>query len=571
MTSMLRLPERQEHTRRARFFLATRSRRPQALAVVAALAVACTLLASPVAAQGPFGAGTASSMAAARPLVATDSGAIRGQRVGDVDQFLGVPYAAPPVGSLRWRPPAPAAAWRPRVRDATRLPTPCPQMFVPGGMSSPATRTAEDCLYLNIYRPVTSQTTTPVPVLVFIPGGAFINGTSNLYDGSALAARSGMVVVTVNYRLNVFGFLALPALTREAPDHSSGNYGLLDQQAALRWVQRNIAAFGGDPRNVTIDGQSAGAISVCAQLASPTARGLFARAIIESGNCLANTLAQAERAGEKFAAALGCTNATTAAACLRAKPAALLLAKSAANALPADAPLPGGPNVSGSVLPVLPRQAIAAGAWHRVPVMIGSTHDEWRPLIPYVLGFPGTPQAFRALLSRSFGPLAPRVLAAYSLHRYSAPAYALGAIYTDTGAEFGIGSCETQQLAGLFSASAPTYSYEVTDRHAPAGYWFAPPGYQLGSAHGADLTYLFAYRPRTETLTATQEQFAGQLQGYWASFARSGDPNAGGRVAWPRYSRSADQVLALRPAGIAVITNFTADHHCTLWDSLAGG
>jgi para-nitrobenzyl esterase len=541
------------------------------MVVVAALAVACTLPTGPVAAQGHFGAGTANSMAAAQPVVATDKGAIRGLRVGDVQEFLGVPYAAPPIGHLRWRPPAPAASWRPRVRDASRPPTACPQTFVPGGMSSPATRTAEDCLYLNIYRPVTPQTTTPVPVLVFIPGGEFINGTSSLYDGSALATRSGMVVVTINYRLNVFGFLALPALTKEAPDHSSGNYGLLDQQAALRWVQRNIAAFGGDPRNVTIDGQSAGAISVCAQLTSPTARGLFARAIIESGNCLANTLAQAERAGEKFAAALGCKNAGSAAACLRSKPAAMLLAKSAANVLPADAPLPGGPNVSGGVLPVLPRQAIAAGAWNRVPVMIGSTHDEWRPLIPYVLGFPGTPQAFRALVSRSFGPLAGPVLAAYPLSRYRAPAYALGAMYTDIGAEFRIGSCETHQLASLFSASVPTYSYEFTDRHAPAGYWFAPPGYQLGAAHGADLDYLFAYRPLTETLTATQEQFAGQLQGYWATFARSGDPNAGGRVSWPRYSRSADQVLALRPAGIAVTTNFTADHHCTLWDSLVGG
>jgi para-nitrobenzyl esterase len=374
--------------------------------------------------------------------------------------------------------------------------------------------------------------------------------------------------VTINYRLNVFGFLALPALTKEAPDHSSGNYGLLDQQAALRWVQRNIAAFGGDPRNVTIDGQSAGAISVCAQLASPTARGLFARAIMESGNCLANTLAQAERAGEQFAAALGCTNAATAPACLRSQPTAALLAKSTANALPANAPLPGGPNVSGGVLPVLPRQAIAAGAWNRVPVMIGSNHDEWRPLIPYVLGFPGTPQAFRAVLSRSFGPLAPRVLAAYPLHRYSAPAYALGAIYTDIGAEFGIGSCETHQLANVFSAMVPTYSYEFADPHAPAGYWLAPPGYQLGAAHGAELAYLLNFGPRTQALTAAHEQLADLMLGYWATFARSGDPNAGTGMHWPRYTRSADQVLALQPSGSTVITSFATDHHCALWNSL---
>jgi para-nitrobenzyl esterase len=538
------------------------------LVALAAITIAGTLLTRPVAAaQSHFSASKARSTAASLPRVATDKGTVQGLRVGDVEEFFGVPYAAPPVGALRWRPPAPVTSWRPRVRNATTLPTPCPQLFVLGGLASPTTRTSEDCLYLNLYRPAAAQTTARMPVLVFIHGGAFINGTSNQYDGSALA-RTGMVVVTIAYRLNVFGYLALPALTREAPDRSSGNYGLLDQQAALRWVQQNIASFGGDPHNVTIDGQSAGAISVCAQLASPTARGLFARAIIESGNCFANTLAQAERAGARFADALGCTNAATAAACLRAKPAATLVARSAANVLPAGALLPSGPNVSGRVLPVLPRQAIATGSWNRVPVLIGSTHDEWRPVIPYVLGFPGTPQAFRALVSRTFGPIAPRVLAAYPLSRYRAPAYALGAIYTDTGAVFHIGSCETHQLAGLFSASAATYAYEVADRQAPAGYWLASPGYQLGAAHGTELALLFNYRPHIQTLTTAQQDFATQLVGYWAAFASSGNPNAGSNAYWAPYTRSADQVMLLQPTGSKASTTFAVDHQCTLWDSL---
>jgi para-nitrobenzyl esterase len=139
------------------------------------------------------------------------------------------------------------------------------------------------------------------------------------------------------------------------------------------------------------------------------------------------------------------------------------------------------------------------------------------------------------------------------------------------GAEFGIGSCETHQLAGLLAASVPTYTYEFADRHAPAGYWIAPPGYQLGAAHGTDLAYLFDYRPPTQILTAVQEQFAGQMAGYWVSFARSGDPNAGSRVYWPRYARSTDQVLALQPTGTTVISSFSADHQCTLWNSLVSG
>jgi len=479
-----------------------------------------------------------------------------------------VPYAAPPVGKLRWKPPAPVAPWRPAVRDATKPPSPCLQ-FAGYGIPSQTPLGREDCLYLNVYRPAGGRTGQRLPVLVVIPGGAFTTGSTDLFDPSAFAATTDTVVVTINYRLNVFGFLALPSLTAEAPDHSSGNDGLLDQQAALRWVQRNIGAFGGDPGNVTIDGQSSGAISVCAQLASPTAKGLFARAIIESGSCLANTLPEAEAAGTKFADALGCTNAATAAACLRAKPATALLAKSAAGTVPTPAPYPTGPNVSGRVLPVLPRQAIAAGSWNKVPVMIGSNHDEWRPLAPYLVGFPSKPQTFRGVITKEFGPAAPRVLAAYPLGQYTDPAYAMGAVLTDMGAEYGIGSCETGQLAGLFAASAPTYAYEFADSNAPPLTTFVtPPGFDPGAEHGSELAYLFHYALVKQPLTVAQQRLSAQMMRYWATFARTGAPNAANLVPWPRDTHAGDQVLELRPTGNTVSAAFAVDHHCSLWNAL---
>jgi carboxylesterase type B len=276
--------------------------------LVIAMAVS-VMVGQPVSARRPLGD---------RLVVDTDKGAVRGHTADGVIKFLGIPYAAPPVGNLRWKPPAPAHHWK-GIRNATKVGSRCSQLE-----SSYGPRVdAEDCLYLNIYRPrnadESSDESEDLPVLFMIHGGAFAIGSGDQHDGALISRTDKIIVVSINYRLGVFGFLSLPSLSAEAPDRSSGNYGMLDWLAALRWTHRNIAAFGGDPENVTIAGESAGGIAVCATLASPLARELFSRAVIQSGSCDSRTLADSHAAGAGLAASLGCTIPARAAACMRSK------------------------------------------------------------------------------------------------------------------------------------------------------------------------------------------------------------------------------------------------------------
>ncbi|HTP17882.1 MAG TPA: carboxylesterase family protein, partial [Streptosporangiaceae bacterium] len=331
--------------------------RRAALFAASAVGVAATVLGA--------GAGSAAASPAsggASPLVRIAGGLVRGASAAGVNSFLGLPYAAPPTGNLRWRPPQPAASWS-GVRDATQFGPSCPQALTGNPLLPPGT-ISEDCLYLNVYAPpVGSNDQGGRPVLVWIHGGGLVQDGARDYDGSKLAA-DGVVVVTINYRLGALGFLALPAL---ASHGAAGNYGLMDQQAALRWVQRNIARFGGDPRNVTIAGQSAGGLSVLAQMVSPGARGLFQRAIVQSGTFALNQrpLATAEAAGERFATAVGCPDQS--AACLRNAPVSALVANFGVE-------IPGV--VDGSVLTQPIGTALASGQFARVPVINGITHDE---------------------------------------------------------------------------------------------------------------------------------------------------------------------------------------------------
>ena len=296
------------------------------------------------------------------PVVGTSNGAVRGLANGAVDEFLGIPYAAPPVGALRWRPPQPAARWS-GVRDATQFGSHCPQVASPFGEAS----TSENCLFLNVFTPSRQRDRRHSPVMVWIHGGALVTGGSDDYLPTNLV-QDGVTVVTINYRLGALGFLAHPALADA--NGQSGDYGLMDQQAALRWVKRNIAGFGGDPRNVTIFGESAGGLSTLSQVASPQARGLFEKAIVESGsyNLTQASLASAESAGEAFAAQAGCASQT--AACLRGLPVSTILANEDA----------GGytPNINTEVLPESLGTAFATGNFNRVPIINGTNHDEWR-------------------------------------------------------------------------------------------------------------------------------------------------------------------------------------------------
>ena len=343
-------------------------RRARLAAACCAALAALTLGAAGVTAA-KAGTATAASGSGGSPVVPTNDGPVRGTTAGTVNEFLGIPYAAPPVGNLRWRPPQPPAGWR-GVRDATQFGPSCPQ---PPGPFAPPAPFSEDCLYLNVYTPARTGNDMGSggqggrPVLVWIHGGGLTEEAGRNYDPAKLAA-DGTVVVTINYRLGALGFLAHPALVSR-PGGPSGNYGLMDQQATLRLVQDNIRHFGGNPGKVTIAGQSAGGLSVLAQMVSPGARGLFAKAIIQSGSFALNQqpIASAEAAGETFAAQAGCPDQT--AACLRSLPVSALVS-------PNYVVIPGV--VDGKVLTEPIGTALAAGRFAGVPVLNGTNHEEER-------------------------------------------------------------------------------------------------------------------------------------------------------------------------------------------------
>lgn len=357
-------------------------------ALTATVALAATAMAAPVTSDD------------SDLVVRTDRGAVRGLVEQDTRTFRGIPYAAPPTGEWRWRSPRPADRWS-GVRDATQYAGSCAQGEHPVGVPS----TSEDCLYLDVTTPTNAR---GLPVVVWIHGGSFTNGATRNYGPSRLAEQGKVVVVQIQYRLGAFGFLASPLLGK-----GSGNFGLEDQQAALRWVQRNAASFGGNPRNVTIMGESAGAYSVCDQLASPTAAGLFHRAIIQSGPCAqeyssANYSAPRPRTvavdySRTLANSFGCTTA----ACLRDIPVEDLLAATAEDHF--------GPVLGGPVLPLHPTNALATGRVNRVPVLHGINHDEEHGRIgaqEVLTGTPTTDAVYRERLEKTFGAEAEKVRAA---------------------------------------------------------------------------------------------------------------------------------------------------------------
>jgi para-nitrobenzyl esterase len=484
-------------------------------------------------------------------VVVTDKGAVRGTVTAEGREFHRIPYAAPPVGALRWRAPQAPTAWS-GVRDATAPGPACAQPASPGEGTEGST--AEDCLHLNVYTPPAGAGHRPV--MVWFHGGSYLTGTANHYDGSALA-RQGVVVVTVNYRLGAFGYLAHPALSG-----GSGNYGTLDQQAALRWVQANARAFGGDPRRVTAFGESAGAGSVCAQLTSPGAAGLFHRAILQSGPCAYTTRADAEAIGRQFTSAAGCQDSTDVPACLRARPAAIVL-----EAMDAVAPdglaLAWAPTAGTPVLPSAPDRAIEAGAYHRMPVMTGTTLDEGRIFAAFIeQGLQLDETTYPAVLADIFGPDAARVQ-----ERYTASAYggrhdlAMGAVFTDF-----VFACPTWTFNRAAAASTRVFGYEFADRTAP-NVFAVEPDFPLGAYHGAELSYLFRMLP----LDPAQTRLSEQMLSYWTRFATAGNPNGKGTPAWPPFRHTAPAVLTLdQPPRIAHGYDFGKRHHCDFWSTVDG-
>lgn len=465
--------------------------------------------------------------------VQTPSGRLQGYVADGVEHYLGIPYARPPVGDLRWRPPQQVDAW-PGILRVQDNPVACAQFLPlwPGLVGS------EDCLYLNVWTP-SEKPAEPMPVMVWLHGGGFFLGKGSYtdHDGANLAGLKDVVVVAVEYRLGVFGFLAHPALSAEDPGHpGSGNYGLQDQTAALRWVRDHIAAFGGDPGNVTIFGQSAGAISVCAQLASPAAGGLFHRAIVESGPCALPlpTLESAYRLGERVATGVGCAAAPDTLACMRK-----LSTDRVADVLRPD-PTFGfnaqsvlwWPNIDGAVLPAQMMTAFRAGDFNHVPVIAGSTRDEATLLVWMSHNLSLRPLRAEQYLERleflmGSRELAERVAAQYPLENYPEPFDALSAAFSD-----GFFNCPTRWQLQALSSHVPAWAYQFDYAGAP----FLIPWAELGAFHAAEIQFVFKHPMRLigPGFTADEAKLADRMMSYWTRFARAGDPNGDG-LHWPRY------------------------------------
>jgi para-nitrobenzyl esterase len=507
------------------------------------------------------------------PQIETKQGAVKGVQVRGVSEFLGIPYAAPPVGELRWRPPVPAKGWG-GVRLATQFGPGCAQTTTLGVFADSA-NTSEDCLTLNVFTP-RSSASAKLPVIVWIHGGGNMDGASRDYDGSRLAEVGQTVVVTINYRLGLFGWLANPAL--DAEGHPFADYGLLDQQLALKWVKANITAFGGDPGNVTLGGQSAGSIDTEANVVSPMAAGLFQRAIFQSVVLDGVPLPTAEKVGADFAEAAGCGRGATpeVADCLRRLPAKRILELSGTEAATGPYYL-NGLIADGQIVPAGGLyQAFRSGAFTHMPIMSGATHDEltfFSAIREYFSGPPRhaiTAEDFRALVT-GFYPkeTADKVFAEYKLADYATPARAWNAAGTDGGVV-----CPQLTLNRILAPQVPVYAYEFNDATAPF-YFPDMPGFEPLATHTADIQYLFPLwhggsKGLAHPLNAQQQVLSDALVRAWTNFARSGDPNGSGAPNWPAFKPTANGpglYLSETLPESKTITDqqLSADHRCEFW------
>jgi len=471
-------------------------------------------------------------------IVETTRGSVRGMRDGDVIAWLGVPYAAPPVGDLRWDAPQPMPAWD-GVRDARSWASSCIEITTAGTLIGGS----EDCLYLNVWAPAHAE---GLPVLFFIHGGFNLNGAAShvlagerVYDGAYIAAHGPAVVVTINYRLGAFGFFT---------HDGSGNYAHHDQLAALQWVHDNIAAFGGDPARVMVFGESAGGAATCTLYASPRAAGLMSAALVESAACFARANENSAELSAALATAVGCADVT----CLRAVPADRIA--TAASIDLADSFARWGAIVDGDIVPEPPATAIEAGRHNRVPLIIGTTSNEYSTLVRNFQRAPITTDAeYRDAVARFFPGYVDVVIARYPSTSYASPQQALITLLTDA-----FMTCPTRRTARAASTFQPVRRYVFDHTYSNGSYT------ALGAGHAMDLPFEFGNLDLAGFMpSAAERALSDAMIGYWVRFANTGDPNGAGAPEWPAYDAgdpalAFDDVIASR-RGIR-----TAE--CDFWD-----
>ncbi|MEB3754081.1 carboxylesterase/lipase family protein [Acinetobacter sp. MD2(2019)] len=495
-------------------------------------------------------------------IIQTERGEIQGTVKDQTDQYLGIPYAQAPVGENRFRSPQVPSAWQ-GIKQTIQQGHTCVASVSVNPDAS------EDCLYLNVYVPKNSNVDAkPKAVIFWIHGGAYVLGSTRDNDPAQLAEKQNVIVVSINYRLGALGFFAHPELKGTSGE---GNFAIQDQQAALKWVNRNIAQFGGDPNNITLMGESAGSGSVCTHLVAPSSKGLFKRVIMESGSCVGigwSTPQQtAEQGGLSFAKNLGCTGNNDL-SCLRKKSAKQIMqAKASRSGITGKNGW--SPMIGGDVLPISPLQALKNAQTAKVPMLVGTNANEG-DLFAILFSAKTKGVTTRKNLQDGVAEmlnspeLAEKAMTIYQPRiDKDGTKRAFSQIFTDS-----VFVCPTTAMLDLYQTQAPIYQYQFEDPNAPFRFKLLKKIYGLRSYHASELHYVFASPnalTRGQHLNAQQQTLSDQIQRYWGNFAKTGNPNGEGLPTWQPYPNH--QPFNLSIAGLAPVTGFKEKHHCDFWNN----